>query len=326
MLILSENEIQTNYLMKDAIDDVKQGLISKSTGKIYNPHRTVIDVPTYQGSALYMPSADFSREMAAMKVVSIFPENPAQGMPTTQGALLLTDGRTGEHLCMMNASYLTRLRTGALSGIATEKLARKRSTILGVIGTGAMSFEQVLGVLEVRDIDTIKLFNRTYEKANVFKEKLIAFGVQQKIEVMSNVDDLVQSSDIISCATRSNKAVFNGKLVKAGTHINGVGSFLPSTREIDLYTIQNTTKLVVDDLTGAKEEAGELIDADENHNWSFSEVYAELSDLAGDDDLTREEDELTVFKSVGAAYFDLVVAQGIYAKLKELGVGTDVEV
>src|SRR5690625_2447749 len=163
MLILSEKEIQKNYLMKDAINDLKQGLISKNAGKIYNPHRTVIDVPAYQASALYMPGADFSKEMAAVKVVSIFPENPEQGMPTTQGVLMLTDARTGEHLCMMNASYLTRLRTGALSGVATEKLSRKGSTTLGVIGTGAMSFEQVLGVLEVRDIDTIKLFNRTYE-------------------------------------------------------------------------------------------------------------------------------------------------------------------
>src|SRR5699024_11965129 len=84
MLILSEKEIQKNYLMKDAINDLKQGLISKNAGKIYNPHRTVIDVPAYQASALYMPGADFSKEMAAVKVVSIFPENPEQGMPRSE--------------------------------------------------------------------------------------------------------------------------------------------------------------------------------------------------------------------------------------------------
>src|SRR5690625_5947904 len=111
MLILSEKEIQKNYLMKDAIKDLKQGLISKNAGKIYNPHRTVIDVPAYQASALYMPGADFSKEMAAVKVVSIFPENPEQGMQKTQGVLMLHKAWTDQSICIMNTLIVSYIWT-----------------------------------------------------------------------------------------------------------------------------------------------------------------------------------------------------------------------
>ncbi|MBP1969077.1 ornithine cyclodeaminase [Virgibacillus natechei] len=327
MLILTEKEIQNHYVMKDAISDLKKGLNSKKQGLITNPHRTVIEIPDNQASVLYMPGAELSQKIASVKVVSIFPKNPKHGMPTTQGILMLTDAQTGKHLCMMNASYLTRLRTGGLSGIATEKLARKDVKTLGVIGTGAMAFEQVLGVLEVRDIDKINLFNRTQEKAEQFKERLIDFGVKQPITIAANADEVVQAADVICCATRSNEPVFNGDLLKDGTHINGVGSYLPHMQEVDLTTIQKASKIVADDLKGVEEEAGELIHADRESDWSFTDLYGELSGLPDHNGLVRENDkEITFFKSVGAAYFDLVVAIGIYSKLQEIGVGSEVEV
>lgn len=326
MLILSEKEIQQYYQMEDAIHDVKQGLISKQSGSIINPHRTVISVPNYEGSALYMPSADLNKEIAAVKVVSIFPKNPKIGKPTTQGVLLLTDAETGEHVCLMDASYLTRLRTGALSGIATDKLSRENSKVLGVIGTGAMAFEQVLAVLAVRKIEKITLYNRTMKKAESFKEKLHDFGIKTAIEIVNNSDDIVEGADIINCATRSLDPVFNGDLLKKGTHINGVGSFLPTMREVDQATIDRTDKIIVDDLEGVKEEAGELIYANEHSNWSFSNVYAELSEIAENGRLLRDsENEITFFKSVGAAHFDLVVAAGVYLKLQDKGIGTEVK-
>ncbi|MFC3039816.1 ornithine cyclodeaminase family protein [Virgibacillus xinjiangensis] len=328
MLILSGKDIQQHYRMGDAIADVKQGLNSKKGGSITSPHRTVLDVPQHDGSALYMPSADLAQEMASVKVVSIFPQNPAKGKPTTQGVLMLTEAETGEHICMMDASYLTRLRTGALSAIATEKLAREDAKVVGVIGTGAMAFEQVLGMLEVRNISSLKLYNRTKEKAEAFKKKLQDFGVEVDMDVCDHSEDVLAEADILCCATRSKEPVFNGDLLKEGTHVNGVGSFLPSMREVDQATIRRAEKIVVDDLAGVKDEAGELIhaDADEQFNWDFSSIDAELSDLGEDDRPLRESKEgITFFKSVGAAYFDLVVAIGIYKKLKDMDIGVEAE-
>lgn len=326
MLILSEQEIANNYTMEDAIKDMRAGLTAKNKGLIENPMRTVIEVPELHASSLNMPSADFSNDMFALKVVTIFPENPKVNKPTTQGVLLLSDAKNGEHKCLMDASYLTRLRTGALSGIATDQLARKDAKTLGVIGTGGMAFEQVLGVLEVRDIESIILFNRTEEKAHTFKENLRSFGVTVPMEVVDNVSEVVKNSDIINCATRSETPVFSGEELKPGTHINGVGSYLPTMREVDLTTIERASKIVVDDLAAVKEEAGELIHAVENSDWKFSDVYGELRDIHEQEDLVREkEDEITFFKCVGTAYFDLVVAIGTYKKAEALELGQTVQ-
>lgn len=326
LIILSEEQIKQNYGMKDAYADIRKGIIAMQKGEIINPFRTVLDFPEYDGSALYMPSADFSEQTTATKVVTIFPQNPQVNKPTTQGVLLLSDATNGEHVCLMNASYLTRLRTGALSAVGTAKLAREDAKVLGAIGTGGMAFEQVLGVLEVRDIEKIILFNRTTKKAHDFKEKLIDFGVMQEIEVLDNVDELVENADVINCATRSETPVFNGDFLRPGTHINGVGSFLPHMREVDQTTIEKTDFIVVDDLHGVREEAGEFIHADKNSDWSFDDIYGELQALEMDDNLLRNsEQQITFFKSVGAAYFDLIVANGTYNKVKNSNIGQPVE-
>lgn len=326
MLIINEQQIQESYSMADAIQDITAILTAKQQGKIDNPHRTVLDFPERQASSLYMPSADLVGDIAGVKVVTIFPENPAQGKPTTQGMILLSDAANGEHVALMTASYLTRLRTGALSAIATERLARTDSRILTVIGTGAMAFEQVLGVLEVRAIERIVLVNRTPEKAKAFGGKLEAFGIEIPYEVETDIQKAVKQADILCCATRSDNPVFDGRDLKPGTHINGVGSYLPSMREVDEITVKRADKIIADDLVGVRDEAGELIHCAENSDWSFDDIYAELGELADGKKAGRQSaEEITFFKSVGAAYFDLAVAKGVFAKAKASDSGIEVE-
>lgn len=327
MLVISEKEIQQSYGMKDAIPDIMAVLRAHGAQRIDNPHRTVLAFPQHEASALYMPSADLSEEVSAVKVVTIFPKNPSRGMATTQGVILLSDAENGEHLALLNASYLTRLRTGALSGIATDFLARKDARVLTIIGTGAMGFEQAIGVLAVRDIERILLVNRTPEKAQEFGEKLRAFGVTVPIEVCEDVSAAVRQADIICCATRSNEPVFNGQDVRPGTHINGVGSYLPDMKEVDNTTVSRAAKIIVDDLAGVKAEAGELISAANQGNWSFNDIHGELYELVMRTKTGREnEEEITFFKSVGAAYFDLAVAKGVYRQSKERNIGMEIEV
>lgn len=327
MLVISEKEIHQSYGMKDAIADIKAVLRAHGAQQIDSPHRTVLAFPQHEASALYMPSADLSEEVSAVKVVTIFPKNPSRGMATTQGVILLSDAENGEHLALLNASYLTRLRTGALSGIATDLLARKDARVLTIIGTGAMGFEQAIGVLAVRDIERILLVNRTREKAQKFGEKLRAFGVTVPFEVCEDVSAAVRQADIICCATRSNEPVFNGLDLKPGTHINGVGSYLPDMKEVDNTTVSRAAKIIVDDLAGVKAEAGELISAANQGNWSFNDIHGELYELVMRTKTGREnEEEITFFKSVGAAYFDLAVAKGVYHQSKERNIGMEIEV
>lgn len=329
MLIINEKEIQKHYFMADALVDVEHILRAKSQEQIANPHRTVIEFPQHSASVLYMPSSDLENEMTTVKTVTIFPDNPAVGKPTTQGVILVSDAKNGEHLAMMNASYLTRLRTGALSGLATDKLARKDSKVLVVIGTGAMAFEQVLGVLAVRKIEKMLLVNPTTVKAENFKDRLVRFGIDSSIEfeIIDDVAKAVRQADIICCSTRSKTPVFDGADVKPGTHVNGVGSYLPTMREVDHIFIKRCAKIVTDDEDGVREEAGEIIYANEQSDWSYEELHGELMDLMTEKVSSRESsEEITFFKCVGAAYFDLAVAQGVYRKAVKDGFGVEVEV
>ena len=329
MRILSQKEIQEIYKMPEVLVDVEHILKAKFNEKVDNPLRTVIEFPEEHASVLYMPCADLENDLMSMKAVTIFPNNPSRGMNTTQGVVLLSDAKNGEHLALLNASYLTRLRTGALSGIATNLLSRKESKVLTVIGTGGMAFEQVLGVLEVRDIEEIYLINPTRANAEKFAENLRAYPINAsiKIEISEDLQDAVKRADIINCATRSKTPVFDGNDIQPGTHVNGVGSYLPDMCEVDFTFIRRADKIVVDDFHGATEEAGEFIHAVEKEGWSFDEIKGELNAVVVGAVKARESaEEITFFKSVGSAYFDLAVAEGVYREAVKRGIGTEVEV
>ncbi|MCM3569712.1 ornithine cyclodeaminase family protein [Neobacillus mesonae] len=329
MLILSEPQIRSLYTMKDAIKDLEKALLDYIEGKIANPHRTVIDFPDKSASALYMPSAIESVGKSAVKVVTIFPNNPSIGKRTTQGVVLLSDTNNGEYLGCLNASYLTRLRTGAVSGIATKYLAKKDASSIVVIGTGAMAEEQLQALLVVRDIKTIMLFNRTKEKAQIFAGKIKKLDPEYsgEIVVMDDVDEAVSKADIVICSTRSNIPVFSGKALQPGTHINGIGSYLPHMQEVDEETLHRCSKIVVDTMEGVKNEAGDFIIPANRGTWSFSQLHGEIGQLAAGQIAGRESgEEITFFKSVGIAYFDIAVAAAAYEKAIKAGVGTLVEI
>lgn len=322
MRIIQDRTIQKVYTMKDALRDVEDMLLRINKGQSVNPHRTVIDVKKKSGSVLYMPSSN-GNEMAAVKIVSIFPDNPGSGLPTTQGAILLTEIRSGRHVGLVAGSYLTRLRTGALSALSAKHLARPDSRVLTVIGTGAMAFEQVVGLVEVLPLEDIILVNRTPEKAIAFAERLMQFGIRAKVVVESDVRRAVEQADVVCCATRSTEDVFEADMVKPGTHIIGVGSYLPDMREIPVDLIPKVNALFVDDLDGVQAEAGELIAAEEAGIWSFDKITGTLDQLVVEG-FSRDPDSITVFKCVGAAHFDLAVAKGVYDKAVVEDIGEEV--
>jgi ornithine cyclodeaminase/alanine dehydrogenase-like protein (mu-crystallin family) len=325
MIILSEKEIQSLYTMEDAILDVEAILSEERNGNIQIPERTVLNFSEHDASVLYMPSA--ATKMAAVKVVSIFPHNPERQRPTTQGVIVVTDTETGEHLAMMNATYLTRLRTGAVSAIATKYLARREASRLAVIGTGAMAREQVAAMLAVRPITEMFLYNRTEEKAEQFAAYIQEAHPewQGTIHVMDNADEAVRQAHIVICSTRSTTPVFSVTALQPGTHINAIGSYLPHMQELDVETIIRADRIVVDTKEGVKHEAGELIQAENTGRWSFEQIDAEVGELVtGEKSGRQHEKEITLFKCVGVASFDLAVAMGVYKKAVENGKGTTI--
>ncbi|SOC41752.1 ornithine cyclodeaminase family protein [Salinicoccus kekensis] len=314
MHFLTDGEIQEAYRIHHAIEDVKMILDDYRNGRLVEANRIVLPASDHS-SMLYMPCISTEQKVSIIKTVSIFPENA--DLPTTQGNILVTNLNDGKHIASLEASYLTRLRTGAMTAIATDKLARKDARVLGVIGTGRMAFEQVLGVLEVRDIKKMILFNRTRSKAETFKQDLQDFGIEIPMEIADDVNRLVEESDILNCATQSKTPVFDGDALKDGTHINGVGSFTPEMIEMDMETIKQAGQIYLDDMDGAKEEAGEIIKAVEAGIISWDDIDGSLADIFDAEFLRQSDEEITLYKCVGAGYFDLAVANGVM-KVKNL--------
>ncbi|ULG73772.1 ornithine cyclodeaminase family protein [Macrococcus brunensis] len=305
----SDEAIQEVYKMSDAVRDIRELLIDLNNDQIINEERTVIQVPGTDNTVLYMPCINIHNKYSILKTISIFPDNI--NIPVSQGITLLTELENGEHIATLESSYLTRLRTGAMSALATDHLAAEKAASLAIIGTGGMAYEQALGVLAVREIKNIYLYNRTSVKAELFKASLEQ-STQAAITICQTSSEAVKHADIINCATRSNEPVFHHEDIKSEVHINGVGSYLPSMREIDIQTIQAADTIVMDDKEGAMQEAGEFIEAEKQGLFDFGQILL-LKDIA----ISQSNKKgITIFKSVGAAYYDLAVTVGAYQKLK----------
>ncbi|MDY3698526.1 MAG: ornithine cyclodeaminase family protein [Staphylococcus hyicus] len=317
MKIWNESDVKSAYQMKDAIRDIED--LFKDIEHVTQTQRLVI--PTGEGaqSMLYMPSIHKGKQLGMIKITSITPNNPQHGRPTTQANIILTDINTGEHLASIDGSYLTRLRTGALSGIASKYMSNKESETLGLIGTGGMAYEQLLGNLEVRPIKKVLLYNRTTEKANLFKARIEAIFPHLDVEVVKDVTTLARHSDIINCQTQSTTPVFQAQDIQPGTHINGIGSYRPEMIEMDYQLFPYANHIVFDDIEGVKEEAGEFIEANKRHIFQFNDIDGDLKSIVLNQNMLRQATEdITIFKCVGAAHFDLAVAIGAYQQLNNL--------
>jgi ornithine cyclodeaminase len=317
------------YAMKDCLRDVEQAFSYLIEGKTVTPVRTGVEHKKFGATTLYMPSYIEPVDYVAAKVVSIFPDNPAKGLPALQGVILLTEARTGRHVALMDATYLTVLRTGASSGVATKYLAREDAEVCAVLGCGAQAIGQIQAVMEVRKLRKLSLFNRTREKAEQLKQTVRELypDWNGQIEVAADANQAVESADVVICSTKSTEPLFDGHLLKNGTHVNAIGAYQPHMREVDLVTLQKCRKIVVDTLEGAQHEAGDLLIPEASGEWSFELLHAELGEIVAGQKPGREtNDEITLYKSVGIACLDTVVAQAVYERAKALQLGTEVTI
>ncbi|WP_055669566.1 ornithine cyclodeaminase family protein [Desnuesiella massiliensis] len=329
MLLLTKKDIINIFSMKEAIEADKEALKMYNEGKTNIPLRVNIDIPKYKGQSLFMPGYAEAMDVTGIKIVSVFPNNIEKGKPSVPAKMLLLDGETGEVISIMDGTYLTQLRTGAVAGAATDILANKNAKKMALFGTGGQAPSQLEAVLAVRDIEIVKVFDINKERAEEFaksmQEQLKSYGAT--ILAAESMEDALEDADVITTVTTSKRPVFDGKLVKKGAHINGIGAYTPEMQEIDEYIIKNCDKLFVDTKHGVLSEAGDLIIPINKGIISEDKVSGELGEVIIGKVLGREnEKEITVFKSVGSAILDVVTAYKIYEKAKELKVGFEFDI
>ena len=322
--IISHDQMQSLLKMEEVIDAVEEGFRSCAGNDYNTPVRLPLEVPDQNAVVLYMPAYLTKPQTLGAKVVSVFPDNPSRKLPVIIGTYLLHDAATGELMAIMDATYMTGIRTAAASAVATKYLARDDVETLGIIGAGVQATYHIEALCCIRNFNRILVYNRTPENGAAFI-KTLTDSYAIPIEQVYNADDIARNADVIATCTRSMEPVLDGRQLKPGVHINAVGAFTPEMRELDEYTIQNA-RLIVDTYEGALAEAGEILIPMNRGTMTREDIHAELAEVVDGSKAGRSmEDEVTVFKSVGFAMEDAVTAHLAYQGALKRGVGTDVE-
>jgi ornithine cyclodeaminase/alanine dehydrogenase-like protein (mu-crystallin family) len=328
MLILTGDDVRRALPMAAAMDAVERAFAQLAAGQAEVPLRPHVTVPEADGLLLVMPAYLSESGALAVKALTIFPHNSeCHGLPAIAALVTLFDATNGVPLALLDASYLTALRTGAASGVATRLLARRDARTLALFGAGAQALPQAWAVCVARQIARIWLVNRTGAHAERLAAELRAFGepIPADVRIAASAHEALAEADVICTATASSVPLFADGDVRPGAHLNAIGAYRPAMREIPGETVARA-RVVVDARAAAWAEAGELVLARDEGLIGADHVAAELGEIAlGRATGRTDPDQITLFKSVGNAAQDAAAAQAAYARARALGIGTAME-
>ncbi len=327
MILLNKDDIKRVFTMKDAIDADKLAFSLFSKGKSESPLRTNFTSVNGNGNTLYMPGYVGDIGVSGVKIVSVFPDNPKKNLPSTPGTILLVNDKDGTVDCMLDGTYVTELRTGAASGAAISLLARKGSKVAAIIGTGGQAESQFDAILSGCDsVEEIRVYSRTEEKRLKFVEKMKnKYKEGLSVIASDSSENAIDGADIVVLATTSCCPVIDGTFIKEGALVCGVGSYMPSMREIDEKTIVKADKIFFDSKEAAFSEAGCLLVPLNENKITEADFSGELGQIINGDIVGREsEKEIIVFKSVGISTQDIVTSKSIYEKAVKNKIGQEI--
>jgi ornithine cyclodeaminase/alanine dehydrogenase-like protein (mu-crystallin family) len=316
--ILTASDVRAALTMPDAIAAMRVAFGEFSAGRAEVPLRSRL--ASAQGVTLVMPALMADKGALGVKIVSIFENNPTQGLPTVTAAVLVLDPASGVPLAVMDGTGLTALRTGAAGGLATDLLARRDAAVMALFGAGVQARTQLAAVRAVRDITRVNLVDPDQKAAMTLMAEVATSQDAPAITYFNDADAAVAEADIVAAATTARKPVFDGRYLRAGTHVTGVGSFTPEMQEIDAETIRRA-RIVVDSREACRAEAGDLIVAG-----VLDRIAAEIGEIVnGQQPARRDDEEITYFKSVGLAVQDAAAAAAVLKAAQEKGLGSVVE-
>jgi alanine dehydrogenase len=269
-------------------------------------HQTVKVPGLPDATLLFMPAWQEGRHIG-VKLVTVFPGNATKNQPSVQGIYVLLDATSGEVLALMDAPTLTVRRTACASALAASYLARSDARRLLVVGTGALAPHLVRAHAAARKIEEVMVWGRNADKAAALAQSLAQAGF--KAAAVKTLADAVPLADVISCATMAKAPLIEGAWLKPGQHVDLVGGYTPEMREADDAAVRRA-RVFVDTRAGATKEAGDIVQPLRNGTLAEADIQGDLFELCrGEKPGRQKDDEITLFKSVGAALEDLAGAQ-----------------
>jgi ornithine cyclodeaminase/alanine dehydrogenase-like protein (mu-crystallin family) len=311
-LILSHDEVCASVTMSDAIEAVEHGFREEGDGGVQQPPRTNITIDDPKGFLRLGPCIMRNSRWMGFKAMNL-----AEGTGCRYQVHLYSMD-DGALRAIMDAQFLTTLRTGATSAVATKRLARTGPSLVGVIGSGREAYMQLEAMRALGCIAAARVYSPTVANrdtfAGYFRDN---FGMD--IVSVDSAEAAVDEADIVLAAVASSQPALMGRWLRPGMHINSVGTARPTLREIDEDVLRRSDIITVDTRNGVFNEAGDCVVA---KHWLQPEKASELSELVCGRAPGRSSDrQITLFKSVGTAVQDISLAVRIYHNATKLGLG-----
>ena len=298
--VIGAEELRAALPMRAAIDALEAAFRSKDPSG--GPVRSSVDTPG--GSLLLMPA--FDDAAVGVKLVTITPENPGRALPLIHATYALFEGETQALRAILDGAELTALRTAAVSGLATRRLAREDASRLVIFGAGVQARSHLAAMVTERPVAEVVVVSRTAGPA----EQLVREALERGMQASVGGPEAVAEADLICTCTTSEEPLFDGSTLRPGAHVNAVGTHLPTARELDTETIRRA-HVVVESREVALAEAGELVIPLSEGAIGREHIVADLAEVAGGASVRTGDEDVTMFKSVGMAFEDLAVARAI---------------
>ncbi|HLJ70784.1 MAG TPA: ornithine cyclodeaminase family protein, partial [Roseiarcus sp.] len=303
-----ESHVRSKLAWDDLIAAMESSLAAFSRGETLQPLRTVLTVNEGKRFFGIMPAV--AGDVMGLKAVTFYPNNQELGIPTHNGTILLFRTDTGEPLAAMDGARLTQWRTAAASALAARYLAKSNARRLLMVGAGAMAPFLVRAHCAVRPIAEVALWN--HRRAGAERLAQILAGGGLRITIADDLEQAAREADVISCATLSPSPLIKGDWLKGGQHVDLVGAFNLQMREADDEALRRARVFI--DTEAALHEGGDVAVAIAKGAIAKSHIVADLAALCAGATGRRSEDEITLFKSVGAAIEDLAAAMLVWRR------------
>lgn len=327
MLLLNAAEVRQALPMGECVQAMKGAYAALSAGRAEVPLRLRLPVKANDGLSLFMPAFvdDQAGQALAVKIVSLFDQNPGRGLPFIHAAVLVLNPETGAVEALLEGGSLTAIRTGAGCGAATDVLARPDARTVAIFGAGVQARTQLAAVCAVRSIDTVWVYAPDAAGVQAFIAEMAGQGdVPADLRVAGSPAEALAAADIVSAATTSTAPVFAHTDLRPGTHVNGAGSYTPEMQEVPAETVA-AGLVAVDSRRAALAECGDLQRPLAAGLLQEAEI-AEIGEIiAGVRPGRQAADQITFFKSVGVAVQDALAAQLALTNARKLGLGTQVD-
>lgn len=317
---LNGKNVEELLKMNEVIEAVENAFRYHGLGRTQMPPKVFLYFEKYNGDLRAMPAYVLDTDEAGVKIVNSHPDNPIKGLPTVLATYILNDPKTGAPLALMNATYLTDIRTGAAGAVAAKYLARRDSRVLGIVGCGRQARTQLMAISEVYEIEKVLVYDIKPEHCNLFKKNMEKLG----IDILSVDIERICKADILVTTTPVRNPIIKSVWIENGTHINAIGADAPGKQELDPEILKRS-KIVIDSWEQAH-HSGEINVPLSRGEISKEDIYSELGEIVAGLKKGRENDEeITVFDSTGLAIQDVAVASLAYKKAVEKNVGIRLE-